>query len=199
VSRKIGQGGRRLAADWLEFGDCDVLSAIEGPICGTSGGGYGVGGRALVRKNGNGVGAVVMGARGVVGIVLATGIDVLDDGLCIWPVIRLNYRRITVSRRQNTRRIGKRVQVRPLGCSRKTTRQWQSTEQKLRPLTDGSILEDDKQAGVILPLDLEAAIDALPIGKGGLDVLGLELLIEAGERKDSSDGGRQSGQRRGHY
>jgi hypothetical protein len=134
VSRKIGQGGGRLTADWLKFGDCDVLSTIHGSICGTSGGGHGVGGRALIREDGNGVGAVVMGARGVVGIVLATRIDILDDGLCIWPVIRLDCRCITVSRRQNARRIGKRVQVRPLGCSKdkdkEAPRQWQATEQQ---------------------------------------------------------------------
>ena len=65
--------------------------------------------------------------------------------------------------------------------------------------THGSVLEDDQEAGVVLPLYLEPTADALPVGERSLYVLGLELLCEAGEGENASHRGRKTrGGSRGH-
>jgi hypothetical protein len=51
--------------------------------------------------------------------------------------------------------------------------------------TDGSVVEDDEQTGVVLPLDLVASVDVLPLGKGRMDVLCLEFLWETSQRQDA--------------
>lgn len=50
-----------------------------------------------------------------------------------------------------------------------------------RRRTDGGVLKDDQQAGVVFPFNLESTADAFPLGKGGLNVLCLEFPGEAGQ------------------
>jgi len=107
-------------------------------------------------ENGNGSCAHVVPTRGVA-VVLATGIYGLDDGLCIRTVIWFDGGRRTGC--QNGRREGESVEIGTLG--------------------DRSVLEDDQEAGVVYPFDLETTTDAFPLGECDLYVLGLELLGEA--------------------
>ena len=71
-------------------------------------------------------------------------------------------------------------------------------EQERREPTNGGVLEDDQEAGIIDPLDLESSINAFPFGKGGLNIPSFELFRESSERKDACDAGRELGERGSH-
>jgi len=59
---------------------------------------------------------------------------------------------------------------------------------------DRGVLEDDQEAGIIDPLDLEPSPDAFPLCKSGLDIPRLELFWESGERKNACDASRELGE-----
>ena len=58
-----------------------------------------------------------------------------------------------------------------------------------RALTYGGIIKDNQEASIVNPLDLEAAVHAVPLGERSLDVPGLELLRKASEGEDARDAG----------
>jgi hypothetical protein len=62
-----------------------------------------------------------------------------------------------------------------------------------RPTND-SVIEDDVQAGIVDPLDLQA----LMLGECSLDVLRLKLFGEAREHEDTSDRSGERSRRGGH-
>ena len=68
-----------------------------------------------------------------------------------------------------------------------TTKASPSVEEHVR--TDGSIIKDNQEASIVNPLDLEAAVHAVPLGERSLDVPGLELLRKASEGEDARDAG----------
>ena len=65
-------------------------------------------------------------------------------------------------------------------------------------LTNSSVLKDDQETRVVLPLDLEPAIDAIILGESALNVLGLELFGEAGKGEDTRYRSRETGKRSSH-
>jgi hypothetical protein len=56
----------------------------------------------------------------------------------------------------------------------------------------GSILEDNQQAGIVSPFNLEPSADVFPLGKGSLDVPCFELLGKAGQGQNTSYRGRKT-------
>jgi len=60
--------------------------------------------------------------------------------------------------------------------------------------TDCSVLKDNQEARIIDPLDLKPSTDVFPLYKSGLDIPRLQLLREAGERKNACDAGRELGE-----
>ncbi len=67
-----------------------------------------------------------------------------------------------------------------------------------KPRTYGRVIEHNQEAGVVNPLDLEAAVDTVPLGERGLDVPGLELLREASEGEDARNAGGELGESSSH-
>ena len=65
-------------------------------------------------------------------------------------------------------------------------------------LTYGGIIKDNQEASIVNPLDLEAAVNVVPLGESGLDVPSFELLWEAGKGQDTSDTGGKLGESCGH-
>jgi len=59
---------------------------------------------------------------------------------------------------------------------------------------DGGVLEDNQEARIIDPLDLKPSADVFPLCEGGLDIPRLQLLREAGKRKNTCDAGRELGE-----
>ena len=61
-------------------------------------------------------------------------------------------------------------------------------------LTYGGIIKDNQEASIVNPLDLEAAVNVVPLGESGLDVPGFKLLREAGKGENTSDTGGELGE-----
>ena len=59
-------------------------------------------------------------------------------------------------------------------------------EREGKGLTDSGIVEDDQEARIVDPLDLETAVGVLPLGEGGLNVSGFKLLWETSESENTS-------------
>jgi hypothetical protein len=153
VRGEIGESGRRLASVWVDvFRDRYVLAApamLGGDGVAKICGGCGVGNRergAWIGKDRDRAGAGIVGTRGVIRVVLSARVYVLDDVLGVGAVVRSYGSRSTGGGRcENGGRKCNCVQV--------------------GPLSYGSILENDQQAGIVLPLDLESAINSFPFCK----------------------------------
>ena len=65
---------------------------------------------------------------------------------------------------------------------------------KTEKLTDGGVLEDNQEARIINPLDLKSSANAFPLCESSLDIPRLQLLREAGERKNAGDASRELGE-----
>jgi len=108
-----------------------------------------------------------------------TGVDGLNHVLRVWTVIRSDYGRgFGGLFGENGRRKGKCVEI--------------------SAFSDCGILEDNQEARIIDPLDLESSADVFPLYKRGLNIPRLQLLRETGERKNPGDASRELGERRGH-
>ena len=138
VRGEIGEGGRRLTAVWVGvFGDRYVLAApavLGGDGIAEIGGGgrscVGNGERgACVGKDGDGVGAGIVGTRGVVWIMLAARIYVLDDILGVGAIIGSYGGRCTGGGRgKDGRGECNCVQIGALGCESRDS-QYESIRQ----------------------------------------------------------------------
>ena len=71
-------------------------------------------------------------------------------------------------------------------------------EREGKGLTDSGIVEDDQEARIVDPLDLETTVCVLPLGEDSLDISGFEFLWEACEREDTSYAGRELRKRSCH-
>jgi len=120
-------------------------------------------------ENGNGGSAHVVPA-GRIAVVLATGIYCLDDGLRVRTIIGLDG--CCWGGGQNSRRECEGVKISTFGY--------------------GSVLEDDQEAGIVSPFDLEPSTDAFPLGECDLDVLCLELLGKASQGQNAGYGCRET-------
>jgi len=69
---------------------------------------------------------------------------------------------------------------------------------KISAFCDCGVLKDNQEARIINPLDLKPSTNAFPLYESGLDIPCLQLLREAGERKNARDAGRELGERGGH-
>lgn len=123
VRGEIGKRGRGLAPVWMDmFRDRYMLAApvmLRGDGIAKICGGGGVGNRergAWVGKDRDGVGAGIVGTRGIVRVVLPARVYVLDDVLGVRAVIRSYGSRLAGGGRcENGGRKCNCVQVSPLG------------------------------------------------------------------------------------
>ena len=69
---------------------------------------------------------------------------------------------------------------------------------KRQSLTDGSILKNDEETCVVLPLYLKAARHRFIFCKGSLDVLCFELLGESSEGEDAGNTGGETRESSSH-
>jgi hypothetical protein len=104
-----------------------------------------------------------------------TGVDGLNHILCVWTVIRSDDGRgFGCLFGEDGRGKGKRVKISAFG--------------------DCCVLEDNQEARIINPLDLKSSTDVFPLYESGLDIPRLQLLREAGERKNASDASGELGE-----
>lgn len=104
-----------------------------------------------------------------------TGVDRLNHVLRVWTVIRPDdCRGLWGLFGENGWRKGKRMKISAFG--------------------NRSVLEDDQETGIIDPLDLKPSADVFPLNKSGLNIPRLQLLREAGERKNARNASRELGE-----
>jgi len=65
---------------------------------------------------------------------------------------------------------------------------------KISALGDCSVLEDNQEARIVDPLDPKPSADVFPLPKSRLDIPRLQLLREAGERKNTRDASGELGE-----
>jgi len=121
------------------------------------------------------------------------GIDCLNHVLRVRTIIRSDYGRgLGCLFGKNGWRKGKRMEISAFSYDRRRrVSSMSGCPKKNAEPTDGGVLEDNQEARIIDPLDLKPPADVFPLYKGGLDIPRLQLLWEAGKRKNTCDASRE--------